>query len=261
MNTYYRFDFQAHPRSARLTHAVQRLILANVIVYAGQLVADVFLPAAVPGHAVIQWPPGGWLVLFLSFQPAAFLSGFVWQPLTYMFLHGGLGHLFMNMLYLFFFGPEVERILSTRRFYWFYLLCGAVGVFATFVPFFAAQGHASSVVGASGACMGLLVAFAMTYPERQIFLFPLPVPINARALIIIAVIMNLVYVLRPDGISVATHFGGMIVAFAYMKLVPKVRTWRESRRGHGPAPAPDRDAVGEAVDNIFRFRDEKRRRQ
>ena len=217
---------------------MQRLILANVIVYAGQLVADVFASPVLPGSPVIQWPPGGWLVLFLSFQPTAFLSGFVWQPLTYMFLHGGLMHLFMNMLYLFFFGPEVERILSTRQFYGFYLLCGAVGVLATFVPLVVFNGRTPSVVGASGACMGLLVAFAMTYPERQIFLFPLPVPINARALIIIAVIMNLVYALRPGDISVATHFGGMIVGYAYMKLVPQIRTWRDRRRDRGKAARP-----------------------
>ncbi len=247
----------------RITWAVQRLIVANAVVFAVQLLADPIQAFLLPQYWT-GYPPGGLLTTSLGFQPDLFLSGHLWKPFTYQFLHAGLLHLFLNMLWLFFFGPDVERSLGTRQFFRFYIFCGALGVMATMLPF-ALRGDAPSVSGASGAVMGVMVAFAMIEPDRQFFLFPLPVPINARALVLIVVVMNIISALGESSVSVATHFGGMACGYAYMKLLPTFLGWQRERRrqardrrtggDRGRKGDPDYDEVGKMVDNIFRFED------
>ena len=255
MSSYYyqeRKGFSFTPRN-RITYAVQRLILANVIVFAAQLILQISL--GVPGL------PGGVVVDWLAFHPNLLAKGFVWQPFTYMFLHGGLSHLFFNMLGLYFFGPDVERTLSTRQFFRFYILCGVLGVMATLIPWWL-SGEDALVVGASGATLGVLVAFAIAYPDREIFLFPLPFPINARAIVLVFVVLNLLGAIRQgSNDAVSTHLGGMAVAFAYMKLVPRLRAWTDAMRNRRTKSKDKVDPMGEAVDNIFKFEDEKRRRK
>lgn len=253
----YRSAYDDAP-AIRITRAVQRLILLNIIVFVGQLIVDI------PLGGILTQPyqltsPGGRLIDYLAFHPVLFLHGLVWTPVTYIFLHSGLLHLFLNMLWLFFFGPEVERILSTRQFYRFFIFCGAAGVFATYVPALV-RGDASPVIGASGAVMGVVVAFAMTNPERQFFLFPFPIPINARALVLIVIVMNVIAAFSGTNTSVATHFGGMGAGFLYMRYVPRIRAWWVSRSQKRPRRDP-KDVVGEAVDNIFEFDEERKRRK
>lgn len=240
--------------SARITWAVQRLILANVIIFALQLFTDPLLVALGFGPAI----PGGALNPWLGYQAPRFLEGWLWMPFSYQFLHAGLMHLFFNMLWLYFFGPDVERVLGTRAFFRFYLICGAGAVLATMIPY-VLTGRAPIVVGASGAVMAVLVAFAMVEPERQFFLFPLPFPINARALVIIAFVVNVIYSLGGTNISVETHLGGMGMGFLYMKALPMVMNYQRERRRKEKKPKKKDDKVGEAVDNIFKFDDRKRR--
>lgn len=241
--------------SARITWAVQRLILANIIVFALQLLSD-------PLMVWLNTRPGfygGGLSPWLGFQQQKFLSGFVWTPITYQFLHNGLMHLFMNMIWLYFFGPDVERVLGTRSFFRFYLLCGAGGVMATMLPYLL-QGEITNVVGASGAVMGVMVAFAVVEPDREFFLFPFPWPVNARALVMIVFVMNIIYSLDGTSVSVLTHFGGMGIGFLYMKILPLfISLRRERRRKEVKIKKHPNDKVGEAVDNIFKFDDRKRR--
>ena len=132
------------------------------------------------------------------------------------------------------------------------------GVLFTFVPMLIWR-ESVSVFGASGAIMGVMVAYAMINPEREFFLFPLPIPINARALVIIIIAMNILTALQGGSTSVATHFGGMIVGFVYMKLMPEFRKWQRMkwRRAH-PKGSSERDPVAEAVDNIFKLDARKR---
>lgn len=243
--------------SPRITWAVQRLMLANIVIFALQLATDPLLAAL----GVPRPYYGGGASLFFGFYQPTFFAGFVWSPFTYQFLHNGLMHLFMNMLWLFFFGPDVERVLGTRPFFRFYLFCGAAGVLATIIPYIA-QGNATNVVGASGAVMGVMVAFAMIEPDRQFFLFPFPWPINARALVLIVVIVNIIYALGDSPVSVMTHFGGMFMGYLYMKALPLLLSYkREKRRKEVLRKEKKKrpnDKVGEAVDNIFKFDDRKR---
>lgn len=240
--------------SSRITWAVQRLILANILVFAIQLLSDplmVWLNAR-PGFY------GGGLSPWLGFQQQRFFAGYIWTPITYQFLHNGLMHLFTNMLCLFYFGPDVERVLGTRAFFRFYLVCGAAGVMATMLPYFL-QGEITNVVGASGAVMGVLVAFAVVEPDREFFLLLFPWPVNARALVIIVFVMNIISSLDGTSVSVLTHFGGMGVGFLYMKLLPMIISrQRERRRKDVKIKKRPNDKVGEAVDNIFKFDDRKR---
>ncbi len=262
MQRAYHFEsrFEASGFSQGITWMVQRLILLNVLVFAAQLLLYVFW-----GGRPTAPPPGSTMVtIWLEFHFPHFLQGWVWQPITYMFLHGGLLHLFLNMLWLYVFGPDVERVLGTRQFLWFYLICGGAGVFAEGVHYLM-DGDIPPVVGASGAVLGVLIAFAYLYPNRQLFLLPLPIPINARAIVLFVVIMNLLSAQAMwardanGGIAVATHFGGMGVGLAYMALAPRIRRLSLRRGRTARASRPEHDKVGDAVDNIFRFDDKRRR--
>lgn len=265
MSQFHRSEFvQDRPR---ITYAVQRLILANALVFAGQLVVNIGLGGAILHPAMDLTVPGGALVDWLAFSWPSVLRGAVWMPLTYMFIHGGLLHLFLNMLWLFIFGPDVERLLGTRQFFRFYVACGALGVLATIIPA-AVFGRPGLVVGASGAVMGVVVAFTLHNPDREFYLFPLPIPINARGLLILIIVFNLMAGLTSSGVSVSTHFGGMIAGYAYMKAIPALRRFQAGRRI--AKPPKDRsgddddggsDPVGKAVDNLFRLDEERRRRR
>ena len=254
-----------------ITYAVQRLILLNVIVFAAQLI--LYIPLGRPVSYGGLSAASGWLMSWLAFDPDMFMRGALWQPFTYMFLHVGLWHLFMNMLTLYVCGPAVERVLSTRQFFRFYIICGVVGVLANLIPVGVsaflrmlssgpvALHDAPEIIGASGAVLGVLVAFAVTDPERELFLIPLPFPINARGLLIFVVVLNLFHALSSNPISVLTHFGGMAAGYGYMKLAPRWRAWADERQRRRAKPEDPMDAVGEAVDNIFEFDREKRRRR
>ncbi len=261
---HYEAQYSFRPSAPRMTQAVQRLIIANLLVFVAQLFLDIPFGAPVSRTRALGGPPGGILLDWFAFQYGFFFRGGVWTPFTYMFVHGGLLHLFVNMLMLYVFGPGVERLLSTRQFYRFYVICGAAGVFASllgalFGNFFPhLVGPPRLIIGASGAVMGVLVAFAMAYPEEEFIFFPLPMTVTARGVVVLMILLNLIYVFARTNISVSTHFGGMLVGFAYMKLVPLLRDWYAARQRRR---AEDKlEAIGRAVDNIFRFDEEKRRR-
>lgn len=230
-----------------MTWAVQILIFLNSAIFAAQLLLHIPLG----GHPGVV--ASGWVTHFMAFRADLVFKGLLWQPLTYMFLHGGLSHLFFNMLWLFFFGRDVERALGTRQFICFYLLCGAVGVLFTIPPDLM-KGAYIPVLGASGAVMGVLVAFAVIDPERILHFLFIPFPINARALVIMVVVWNLVMGLdKGSGVSNWTHFGGMAVGYLYMKVIPKMRQRRIARHRQKVE-----ESVGEQIDKIFEFKKKDR---
>src|SRR3970040_1680694 len=129
-----------------LTPRVTALMVANAGVFLLQLLFDPGLPRA------------------LYFVPATVLAK-PWTPLTYMFLHGGLAHLFFNMLALYFAGPPVEMRLGGRRFLGLYLTAGLFGALLSIMT------PNAAVVGASGAIFGVLFAFARYWPRAQILIW------------------------------------------------------------------------------------------
>src|SRR5580765_309029 len=141
-----------------LSTAMKALIGANVVMFLAQKVA-----------------PSLTEVLGLV-PPDVFGRLRIWQLGTYMFLHGGLFHLLFNMLALWMFGAELERVWGTRYFLKFYFLtgigAGALTVLFSLLPFdFARQLYTSSIIGASGAIYGLLLAYAMYFPNRPIYMY------------------------------------------------------------------------------------------
>lgn len=129
----------------------------------------------------------------------------VWRYVTYQYLHGGVWHVFMNMLGLFFFGPPLERMWGSRRFFLFYTVCGAVGGLA--FAFMQIMVHPALLIGASGSVLGCIGACAVLFPSMTVILFIFPVPIRFFA-ILIAAIYTLT-ILAERNLSDAAHLAGM----------------------------------------------------
>jgi membrane associated rhomboid family serine protease len=188
-----------------VTPAVKLLLIANVVAY---LVQFVF-----PG--IVQW---------LGLSPELVLREFwLWQPVTYMFLHHDFFHILFNMLALWMLGVELERLWGTTAFLRYYFITG-VGAAATtllvsLLPFdFAGQVWYSLTIGASGAIYGLLLAYAYYYPTRPMLFFPIPIPIPAKYFVIILGAIAFMSSLgsRGTGVAHATHLGGLLVGYFYL---------------------------------------------
>jgi len=137
----------------------------------------------------------------------------LWQPITYMFLHGNLIHILFNMLVLWMFGNELEKILGKTKFLELYFFCGVGSGIITLLFNYNSY---TPVVGASGAIYGLFTAYAIIYPNRNVyfyFLFPLKIK---YLLIIISSISFLSIIMQQDtSISHITHLGGIIICLLY----------------------------------------------
>jgi membrane associated rhomboid family serine protease len=162
------------------------------------------------------------LVTALGLVPAQVAFQFrLWQLATYMFLHAGIFHILFNMLALWMFGAELERMWGTRFFLKFYFVCGIgaglLTVAFSFLPFdFARSLQYVRIIGASGAIYGLLLAFALYFPDRPILMivFWVPAKICVAILGAIALVTSMSEV---GGVANATHLGGLIVGYFYLK--------------------------------------------
>jgi membrane associated rhomboid family serine protease len=183
----------------RLTPAVLWLVASNVAIYFVQLTLQKDFPA------------------LLGFQFGDLRNGAPWTALTYMFVHGGFWHLALNMYMLWVLGPRVERAMGTRAFAFFYAFCGVGGVVfhSIFVP------HDALLIGASAAIFGVLVAYAMRWPDEEVYLF-LVVPMRMRwfALFMIALNLGLGALSAGSGegggIAYMAHLGGVAFALLYL---------------------------------------------
>jgi membrane associated rhomboid family serine protease len=153
----------------------------------------------------------------LQFSPRTALP-YPWTFVSYMFVHAGLLHLVANMLMLYVFGTAVESRMGSRNFILYYLYCG-VGA-AVFSLLLASVMPVGPFVGASGAVLGVAVAFAWFWPDAELIVFPLPFPIKARTLVIGLVVFDLVASrLWPnDGIAHLAHLGGAIFGYLFFRM-------------------------------------------
>jgi membrane associated rhomboid family serine protease len=163
------------------------------------------------------------VTLALGLLPVAVTGDLeIWRLVTYMFLHGGLFHLLFNMLVLWMFGTELERIWGTQYFVKFYFVTGVgagmLTVLFALLPLGVAQEvHQSVVVGASGAIYGLLLAYALYFPDRPILLMALfPIPAKYFVMIIGAISLYSSFG-STGGVAHATHLGGLVVGYLYLK--------------------------------------------
>jgi rhomboid family protein len=178
-----------------MTPVTQALLFINVAAYVLQM-ADM-LPVA----ELVLWPPAG---LESRFEP--------WQLVTYAFLHGNLAHIFFNMLGLYMFGTEVERLFGSRFYLAYYLGCVvSAALFHLVVNGWMGMAP-SPMLGASGGVYGLLLAFAVYFPHRRILLLIPPIPLPARVFVFGFAALELFFGVTGTAAGVAhfAHLGGMI---------------------------------------------------
>ena len=164
----------------------------------------------------------------LALVPMLVVHSFPWylyQLFTYMFLHGGIGHLLFNMLALWMFGLPLEQTWGTRRFLKYYFLCG-VGAGICDTTVYSLLVHNTSTIGASGAIYGLLLAFGVLFPDTQVLMYFL-FPIKAKYLVMIYGGVELLSALgtRNSGISNIAHLGGMLFGLLYLKVPLRAGRW------------------------------------
>ncbi len=153
-----------------------------------------------------------------------------WQLVSYAFLHGGVGHLFFNMLGLWMFGSELERLWGQQR-YWQFLLAGVLTAALAQLLITALAGSRVPTVGASGALYALLLAFGMLFPNRVIMpLFP-PIPMKARTFVIVFGALELLLGLMDvGGVAHFAHLGGMVGGFLMIRYWRGQPPFRSRRR-------------------------------
>jgi membrane associated rhomboid family serine protease len=206
--------------SNRLTPWVGRLIIATAVVLL--LLLTVFTSPS--------------LQAALRFAPAEALHR-PWTFITYMFVHAGLLHLLGNMLMLFVFGPPVEHRIGGRAFILYYFYCGIGAAVLSVLLSGIMSSAAVPVVGASGAVLGVGVAFAMLWPDAELLIFPLPMPVKARTFILVLVGLDIVLSqLTPgDGVAHLAHIGGAGFGYLFFRLQALSR-----RSPHPPPRAVER---------------------
>jgi membrane associated rhomboid family serine protease len=158
---------------------------------------------------------------FLGLRPVAVVQGLqVWQIGTYLFLHGGVFHILFNMLALWMFGVELERLWGTRFFVKYYAVtgvgAGACVVVAALV--FGGDAYVIPTVGASGAIYGILLAYALYFPNRPIYLYMVfPIPAKYFVMIMGAIAFMAAADGSGGGISHTAHLGGLAIGYLYLK--------------------------------------------
>ena len=194
------------------TRTVKSLIIINIAVFVSQL-AFRFLFGSRLIEEVFGLSP-----LSVTYNHT------LWQFVSYMFLHGGIGHLFFNMLTLYMFGNELVRFWGPRRFLVYYFVTGiGAGVCSLIV----ATRSLSIVIGASGAIYGLLLAYGLIYPNRIVYLnFLFPIKVKWLVVIMGAVAFISSIMGSDPGVASIAHLGGMVVGYLFLKG----RDWRDRYR-------------------------------
>ena len=184
---------------------IKQLIIANVAVFFAQMLQPQ-------------------LFSVMTASPSDFWQrGFLWQPFTYMWMHGGLGHILANMFSLWMFGSQVALVWGAQRFLRFYLLCGVgSGLLIVSYPWVPVLFGAASTatlhyptLGASGAIFGVLLAYSLTWPDRTIMLiFP---PVAFRAIWLIPLLFFMEIYFGPPNVSHIGHLGGVLIGWLLLR--------------------------------------------
>jgi len=226
----YRISFDFY-----VTPAVKLLLIANFAVYIFEALLYRF--SGLSAYA--------WLVSWFGLVPARVVLLCVWQPFTYLFLHdiSSIWHILTNMFMLWMFGRELELVWGKSRFLRYYFLTGAgaglINVAVKTVP--AVFGHGFSrvpTIGASGAIFGILVACAILFPDRRVYIIPFPVAISMRTVVIVMTVLTFLgtFGLGDDQISHLCHLGGLVIGYVYLRrgsflysLRNSVSDWQQKR--------------------------------
>jgi len=171
------------------------------------------------------------LIALMSMRPIAVVrGGWVWTFVTYMFVHGGFGHIIFNMLALFIFGVQVERYMGSREFLLFYFATGTLaGIFSFFVYFFSDQ-QTIWLMGASGAVFAVSFAYAVLFPESIIYIWGI-LPVRAPIMVLGFTAIELFSsIFRPaSGVAHLTHLAGFAFAWMYFAVRLGINPWQRLR--------------------------------
>ena len=188
-----------------MSPAVRALLIANTAMF----VASYFV------HDLNLW---------LGLMPEDVVTrGRIWQPFTYMFLHADPFHILFNMLGLWMFGVELERMWGTPFFVRYYAVTGVgaalITVAMSLLPLpWSPRIYQSVTIGASGAIYGLLLAYGLSFPNRPIYLYFLfQIPAKYFVMIVGAIAFFSSVSNQPGGISHAAHLGGLLVGYCYLR--------------------------------------------
>jgi rhomboid family protein len=208
----YNFDWRGF-----ITPGVKLLVLICTGVFVIQALAGLLFGVGVTS----------WINHFFGLVALGPIPGLrIWQPFTYIFLHDthSVGHILINMLFLWMFGRELELTWGKRRFLNYFFICGVgaglIEILVKTIPMI--WGHQPSdipTIGASGAIFGIFMANAVLFPDRRVWLFPLPVNIPMRPYVAALGAIEFFSTLGSGGdtISHLCHLGGMLVGYLYLR--------------------------------------------
>ena len=180
--------------------AVRALIISNLVIYV---------------LSAIIHPVGGFISTWFELSPSAVNHGQIWRLASYMFLHGGIFHVVFNMLMLWMFGSAIEFAWGTGAFLRYYFTCG---IGAGIVHWLINIHSMVSLIGASGAIFGVLLAYGMMFPDTIIYLyFFFPVRAKYMVMILGGIEFLSLFTSLSDGISHLAHVAGLFVGFIYLR--------------------------------------------
>jgi len=222
-----------------ITPGIKLLLIANVAVFIFEVLIYRFSGA--PAYLdLLKW---------FGLVPAGVIPGLrIWQPFTYLFLHdvGSVWHILTNMFMLWMFGRELELVWGRNRFLRYYFLTGVgaglINVFVKLAPAIVGRGIPDSAyiptIGASGAIFGILVACAILFPDRRVYIIPFPVAMSMRTVVIAMTVLTFLgtFGLGADRVSHLCHLGGLLVGYIYLRrgsflysLRNSVSDWQQKR--------------------------------
>lgn len=193
---------------------IKQLIIINVVVFLIQTLFEKLQFGGYPGWYIIN----RYFALnpLTGIDPAGESFNFqIWQVFTYQFMHGGFSHIFFNMFMLWMFGNEIENLMGSKKFLVFYLISG---IGAAIVQLFLGpvlSNQLAFTIGASGAVFGVMIAFALFFPDRQIYVYFL-FPVRAKYLIAFLVLIEFMAVGNMDVVAHLAHIGGAVTAFVFI---------------------------------------------
>ncbi len=200
---------------------IKNLLLINFVVF---LVYNILLPFI----KVDYYTADRIITRYFALMP--FDSGFyVWQLISYQFLHGDFWHIFFNMFALWMFGMEIESMWGSKKFLIYYLSCGIGGALLHMILSPMLFDRMAPTVGASGAIFGIMLAFAMLFPNRYIFIYFL-IPVKAKYLIAFLILLEFLSVGDAGFIARLVHLGGALTGFAFLMFDRSTRTNFDFRR-------------------------------
>ncbi|MDQ6630407.1 MAG: rhomboid family intramembrane serine protease, partial [Verrucomicrobiota bacterium] len=232
--SYMRGDAYRPQKSAAII-----LLIVNVVVFLTQQLAENYLRYPVPQIQQLAEHYTSPVQEYFYLSTHGLQQGYIWQLLTFQFLHAGLFHLFVNLLVIYFFGRTVEESLGRNTFLKIYFLSGTFGgllqmLLALVIP----EYFGGPVIGASAGAMGLMAAFATLFPEQRLTLlvfFIIPVSMKAKFLLWISIGLAVFGIIIPQSsVAHAAHLGGIFVGIIYVIFFVKGNGFSFLKRSFSP---------------------------